>query len=737
MNQKDSQIGVQQQFAIKGMTCQACASRLEKVLQKNPAVESAQVNFATETLSIRHRGGDTDEVLAWIKKVGFEGRLVGEESTHEQGVPYSLWLLWLLSVPFWLGMLGMMVGSHALMPVLWVQFVLASVVQFVFGWRFYQGAWASLRGGLANMDVLVALGTTAIWAYSTYVWLTKGGLGAHGAVYFEASVMIIAFVSLGKYLERRTKQESLDGLSALMDLVPQTVLRQSSAGWQKTDLRQVRVGDVLLARVGERIAVDGVLTAGKGMLDEAHLTGESAHLFKDVGDTVLAGSIVTDGGFEYQARLTGDETALSEMISALHEAQGSKADIARLADRVSAVFVPVVVSLAVAVFLANWLWLGSFEMALMRAVSVLAIACPCALGLATPAAIMAGMGLAAKHGIRFKDAPSLEVAGRIDVMAFDKTGTLTLGRPIVRASWVADGWRDDEALAIAASVEQHATHPLAASIVKKALDKGLSLYPVHEVDTVVGQGLSGVIEGVGMVKVGSPAFVGADEMALMASLLSDSERIHADGDVHLESWQACSVVAVLVDNALIAAYALSDAPKRDAKEVVSRLQTLGAKVMILSGDRQAVVDAVAADLGVSWAYGGLSPKDKALKINELKERGSTVAMIGDGVNDAPAMAAAQASFSVHDASGVAKYAASAELMGDSLLGAYHAHLIAKATLTTIKQNLFFAFIYNVFGIGLAAVGLLSPIIAAAAMALSSMCVLGNALRLKRLSLTDA
>lgn len=722
-------------YAITGMTCQACANRLEKVLNKNPSVDLAQVNFATETLNIRYHDADTQDIQAWIKKTGFEGRLIDDAPKPKQApsMPWRLIALWALSLPFWVGMIGMMVGSHALMPPVWVQFVLASVVQFYFGWVFYKGAWASIRGGLANMDVLVALGTSAIWAYSTYMWLTSDH-GGHGLVYFEASVMVIAFVSLGKYLEARTKQQSLNSLSMLMDLVPDTVQRKADDQWSAVSVKDIKVGDVLLARVGDRIGVDGVVTTGAGFTDEAHLTGESAALAKTAGDGVLAGSAVVDGGFEYRATATGGETALGDMVRALDEAQGTKADIARLADKVAGVFVPVVVGIALVVLFGNWAILGSFDEALMRAVSVLVIACPCALGLATPAAIMAGMGTAARYGVRFKDAPSLEMAGRIDTMVFDKTGTLTMGQPSIRATYLSDGVDGNDALGITASLEQHASHPLANALVKSALTQGLNLADVKNPTTVVGQGLMGEVAGVGMVKVGTPQFAGFDHFNEMIADPTNAKNVRYIGAHDANVWQIASIVAVSVNDIPLAAYALMDDIKENAKDAIDQLKQDGIDVIIMSGDHQGVVDDVAARLGITSAYGKLSPRDKAQRINELKQESRTVAMVGDGVNDAPAMAEAQVSFSVHDASSIAKHTSSAELVGDSVTHAQHAQHIALATLNNIKQNLFFAFVYNCIGIVAAAFGLLNPIIAAAAMALSSISVLMNALRLKRLKI---
>lgn len=726
-------------YAITGMTCQVCANRLEKVLNKNPSVDLAQVNFATETLNIRYHDADAQDIQAWIKKTGFEGQLIDDAPKLRQApsMPWRLIVLWALSLPFWVGMVGMMVGmmvgSHALMPPVWMQFVLASVVQFCFGWAFYKGAWASILGGLANMDVLVALGTSAIWAYSTYMWLTSDH-GGHGLVYFEASVMVIAFVSLGKYLEARTKQQSLNSLSMLMDLVPDTVQRKAGDGWSAVSVKDIKVGDVLLARVGDRIGVDGVVTMGAGFTDEAHLTGESAALAKTAGDGVLAGSAVVDGGFEYRATATGGETALGDMVRALDEAQGTKADIARLADKVAGVFVPVVVGIALVVFFGNWVILGSFDEALMRAVSVLVIACPCALGLATPAAIMAGMGTAARYGVRFKDAPSLEMAGRIDTMVFDKTGTLTMGQPSIRATYLSDGMDENDALGITASLEQHASHPLANALVKSALTQGLNLTDVKNPTTVVGQGLMGEVAGVGMVKVGTPQFAGFDHFDETVINPANAKNVRYVGAYDDNIWQIASIVAVSVNDVPVAAYALMDEIKKNAKDTIDQLKQDGIDVIIMSGDHQGVVDDVAARLGITSAYGKLSPRDKAQKISKLKQEGKTVAMVGDGVNDAPAMAEAQVSFSVHDASSIAKHTSSAELVGDSVTHARHAQHIALATLNNIKQNLFFAFVYNCIGIVAAAFGLLNPIIAAAAMALSSISVLMNALRLKRLKI---
>ncbi|PNP98934.1 cation-translocating P-type ATPase [Moraxella sp. RCAD0137] len=708
-----------EQFAIAGMTCQSCASRIEKVLNKKPAIESACVNFATETLTVTYDADstDADEVMAWVEKTGFQATPMTEHTTADTQTPWGLMLLWLLSLPFWVGMIGMMIGSHALMVPVWLQFVLASIVQLVFGARFYRGAWASIRGGLANMDVLVALGTTAIWAYSTYVWLTHPH--AMHAVYFEASVMVIAFVCLGKYLEHRTKTQSLDSLGLLSKLIPTEVIKQVDGQWIKVGIDSIQTKDVLLVNTGDKVAVDGVVLSGVGMTDESHLTGESLLIQKTSNDTIYAGSTLMDGSLIYQATATGAETQLGDMMTALKDAQGTKAHIARFADRVAAVFVPVVVAISIMTFVANWMLGTGFDQALMRAVAVLVIACPCALGLATPAAIMAGMGTAARHGVWFKDAVSLESAGSIDTIIFDKTGTLTTGKPSVRQIALMDSDLDaDTALQLTASIEQYASHPLADALIHAAKAANLPLLPADDIVSTTGQGLSGTIDAVGRLTVGTPDFVGID------------------GWVADEDWQDVSIVGLAIDGVPKAIFGLSDTLKPEAASIVHQIHQDDIQTVLLSGDRQSVVDEVAKHLGIDRAKGQMSPRDKLASIETLKQQGHRVAMIGDGVNDAPAMAAANASFAVGGATDIARHSASARLLGDSLSHVYYAYTIARMTLANIKQNFFFALVYNCIGIPLAAMGLLNPMMAAAAMALSSMSVLLNAMRLKRVRLNS-
>lgn len=726
------------QLAIDGMTCQACASRIEKVLNKKPSIYDVSVNFAGETANVDYDPTQTtpDEVTEWVNKTGFVANLQAGDSLFAQKdkdtateYPWRLIALWLCLLPFLGGMAGMLTGAGmAWMPPVWIQFILATIVQFGLALPFYKSAWASIRGGLANMDVLVVIGTVTIWAYSTYLWLTHGDgslnrlfssshAGGYGpAVYFEAGVMVIAFVRTGKYLEDRTKKHSLNSIDLLLSLTPDEVEQQQADGdFHNVPLADVQKGDILRAKQGSRVATDGLVVSGSGWCVEGHLTGESVPLKKDKGDKLLAGALVENGSLLYRVSAKGSDTKLGDMVQALSDAQGSKADLARLADRVTAIFVPVVVTIAIVTFAVTWWLTGMMDTALMHAVSVLVIACPCALGLATPAAIMAGMGVAARHGVWFKDAQSLEAAGNTDTVVLDKTGTLTIGKPtIVDSVMVDQSLAVDDVLQITASVEAHASHPLATALINDANERQLPLLAVTDINVVKGAGIQATIEGLGVVKVGTAEFANLTLPKLMPKI-----------------WQIASTVAVSINDEPLGAFALADDLKADTPQAIKALQEAGSNVILMSGDKQSVVDHVAEQLGIHEAYGKMSPRDKASQIAELQAAGHKVAMAGDGVNDAPAMATADASFAMFEGTDVAQHSASARLMGESLMHVDAAQKIAQATLRNIKQNLFFAFIYNCLGIPLAAFGFLNPMIAAAAMALSSISVLMNALRLTR------
>ena len=743
-------------YHIDGMTCQACASRLEKVLNKKPFIAAASVNFASEEAQITYDASQTDPtaLAALIAKTGFSASTpVATPAPEDAAHPgWRLWLLLAINLPFLVGMAGMMLGRHDWMLPPWAQLALASVVQLWLAVPFYKSAWASIKGGLANMDVLVTLGTGAIYFYSLYMMSAPH---SHGHVYFEAGVMVIGFVSLGKYLEQRSKKTSLNSLGLLLQLTPRQVSRQRDGSWQTVPLDQVQIGDLLRANHGERIAADGIVESGSGWTDESHLTGESRPEAKAPGSRVLAGALVSDGSLIYRAEQLGSQTLLGDMMAALAEAQGSKAPIARIADRAAAIFVPAVVAIAVATFALTWALQGNATTALMHAVAVLVIACPCALGLATPAAIMVGMGKAVRHGIWYKDAAAMEEAARVDTVVLDKTGTLTEGRPQIAAVWLAEeksplpceagegesAYEKDEAYfmgtegggvknrgatadhtdershelyRLAAAVEQNATHPLARAIVAATTARGIAIPETANAKTDSGAGIRADVAGVGTVSVGKPDYCG---LTLPENL----------GDV----WAVASIVAVAVNGHPLGAFALADALKADSQAAIERLHAHGIAVCIMSGDNTGTVAWIARQLGIDDARGDMSPRDKAAAIDALKAAGKTVAMVGDGINDAPALAAANVSFAMKDGADIAAHTASATLMQHSVNQLVDALLISRATLQNIRQNLFFAFIYNILGIPLAALGYLNPIIAGAAMALSSISVLGNALRLKR------
>ena len=714
-------------FQIEGMTCQACASRIEKVLNKKDFVESAGVNFASEEAQVVFDDSQTsaDDIAKIIEKTGYGAKEKTEEALPQPEetahVSWRLWLLFAINVPFLIGMAGMMIGRHDWMiPPLW-QFALASVVQLWLAVPFYKSAWASIKGGLANMDVLVTIGTVSIYLYSVYM-LFFSPHAAHGMahVYFEAGVMVIGFVSLGKFLEHRTKKSSLNSLGLLLKLTPTQVNVQRDGEWKQLPIDQVQIGDLIRANHGERIAADGIIESGSGWADDSHLTGESNPEEKKAGGKVLAGALMTEGSVVYRATQLGSQTLLGDMMNALSEAQGSKAPIARVADKAAAVFVPAVVGIALLTFIATWLLKGDWTVALMHAVAVLVIACPCALGLATPAAIMVGMGKAVKHGIWFKDAAAMEEAAHVDAVVLDKTGTLTEGRPQVAAVYCVpdSGFNEDALYRIAAAVEQNATHPLARAIVSAAQARGLDIPAAQNAQTVVGSGITAEVEGVGLVKAGKLDFA---ELRLPENLSDDV-------------WRIASIVAVSANGKPIGAFALADALKADTAEAIGRLKKHNIDVYIMSGDNQGTVEYVAKQLGIAHAFGNMSPRDKAAEVQKLKAAGKTVAMVGDGINDAPALAAANVSFAMKGGADVAEHTASATLMQHSVNQLADALLVSQATLKNIKQNLFFAFFYNILGIPLAALGFLNPVIAGAAMAASSVSVLGNALRLKRVNI---
>ncbi len=634
-----------------------------------------------------------------------------------------------LSAPLVLPMLGDLLGQHWMLPALW-QFVLATPVQFILGARFYKAGWYALKALSGNMDLLVAIGTTAGWALSMWLWLTaEAGTMVH--LYFEGSALVITLVLLGKWLEARAKRQTTSAIRALHALRPDMAHLIGLDGEVDVPVAEVLVGDRLVVKPGERFPVDGTLLEGQTQVNESMLTGEPLPVNKKCGAALTGGSINGEGRVVMQVMAVGLDTVLSHIIRLVEDAQAAKAPIQRLVDRVSAVFVPVVLVLALFTLLGWWLNGYPFEQAVINTVAVLVIACPCALGLATPAAIMAGTGVAAQHGILIKDAQALELAHKVNVVAFDKTGTLTVGHPELTALLSAHGMRTEAVLTAAASLQSGSEHPLARAVVLHAQAQGLSIRAPSNVRAVPGRGTEG--------EVGSEKFL-IGSLRWMAELGVDLSAM-ASQAAELQA-QGATVSAMAERTAqgltLRALMAFGDEPKPGAREAITALRERGLKVVMISGDNQGAAFAMARRLGLRPEHGEVMaevlPGDKAAKVMALKADGHTVAMVGDGVNDAPALAAADVGMAMANPGGgtdVAMHAAGITLMrGNPLLVAAALNISAR-TVSKIRQNLFWAFAYNVAGIPLAALGFLNPVVAGAAMALSSVSVMTNALLLKR------
>lgn len=708
-------------FAIDGMSCAACAGRIEKVLQKLP-LKSATVNLASEMLFVSLLPGTVDEeaIRAAVAAAGYQAHWQQEDDLAQQearatarlaGEQRHLLLAALLSLPFVGEMLVMLQGGHhGWLPREW-QLLLSAPVQWWLGWRFYRGAWHALRSGGANMDVLVALGTGIAWLWSAWVVLA-GWHEQH--VYFEASASIITLVLLGKWLEARAKRKTADAIRGLLALTPKLALIERDGVRQSLPLAELKRGDVLVVPHGERLAADGVVVDGEAVLDESMLTGESLPVSRRAGDQVYAGTHNQGGMLRVAISRAGKTTRLAAIVRSVTEAQGSKAPIQQLADRISARFVPAVLLIALLTFVVSGLWLADWQQALVHAVAVLVIACPCALGLATPTAVMVGMGNGARRGMLFRNAAALEQAHQLDVLLVDKTGTLTQGKPqvtdIVPLARLAAG----DIVAIAAAAEAGSEHPLARAIVAAAA--GQTLPQFCNFSAHIAAGVSGQLGIDGpAVRVGVPewAIGGVPEPALA---------LYEQGK---------TVLGVSVDGVAVGLLALADTVRPTSAAAVASLQQRGVRVLMLTGDKLASARQIAGEVGISEVHAGLKPEDKAAFVRDLRTAGARVAMVGDGINDAPALAAANVSFAMGGGSDIAIDAADVTLMHGDLEHVLDAIRLSAATVGKIRQNLFFAFVYNTLGIPLAAIGLLNPVIAAAAMALSSVSVVSNSLLLRR------
>jgi Cu+-exporting ATPase len=710
------------ELAVDGMTCVACASRIEKILNRIPGV-SASVNFATEKARISlNTDVGTDALIAAVRKAGYDAHELVADSTATEKARHAalyrnelqqFWLAAALSLPLLAQMPLMLFGHHGDVIPRWLQFALATPVQFWLGRRFYMGAWHALRGGGANMDVLIALGTSMAYFFSVAV--TVWQLPQH--VYFEASATIITLILMGKLLEARAKGRASAAIEALIRLQPSTALVERDGTLVEVAVGSLATGEIFVVRAGAAIAVDGVVLTGDSSVDEAMLTGESLPVAKSTGAKVYAGTLNQDGLLRCRATGVGDATALAAIIRLVAEAQGSKAPIQRLADRIAGIFVPAVVAISAITFAAGWLLIGDFTAALINAVAVLVIACPCALGLATPTAIMVGSGRGAAAGILIKNATALERAGKLDVLVVDKTGTLTAGHPGVTDVVALGGRSQSEVLQLACTLEQGSTHPLALAIREHATQKTVTPLAMADFNAMPGKGVRATVNGKEVV-LGTPAYVA---------------EFSTDAAVQLAPLQAQGKTVVLVAEAaqLVGLIALADQLRPTSPRAVAALTAMGIEVIMLTGDNPATARAIAQASGIARYVAEVLPQDKAQQIAALKSAGRVVGMVGDGVNDAPALAAADVSFAIGAGSDIAIHAADITLMRSDLVSAVDAIELSRATLRKIRQNLFFAFFYNILGIPLAAFGLLNPVIAGAAMALSSVSVISNSLLLKR------
>lgn len=716
------------ELAVTGMHCAACSSRVEKVLKRIPGIEDGVVNLSMGRAVVTS-GEEVkpEDMVAAIEKIGFgasiyEGKPFGdaqaglqlqEEKSYQRAVIIGA----VLSIPMMIGMFAEWFHLPAL-SVLHdprLQAVLATIVQFGIGWRFYKEAWGALKSGGTDMSTLVVLGTTAAYGFSLYQLFFHSG----HQVYFETSSLLITFILLGKYLETRAKGKTSEAIRSLMALRPDTARRLTDGVEREVPIDFLEIGDVVRIRPGERVPTDGIVIGGRGAVDESMMTGESLPIEKTKGTEVVGGTVSLTGGLDVEITRVGGDTVLARIIRTVEEAQTGKAPIQRLADQISAIFVPVVLGIAVLTFFAWYLWgePGSLESALIHSVAVLVIACPCALGLATPTSIMVGTGRGAELGVLFRGGGQLETLHRVNALVMDKTGTLTEGKLKVVELIGND---PESMLAGAASLEVRSEHPIAKAIIAEAERKELPIFNAEETEVVPGKGIFGEIDGKNWY-VGTGEYL--KEVGIDVGPLKNSGELLAS--------RGASLVYVGMNQEALGLIAVADEIRTEAKEVVSQLEKQGVEVWMLTGDHKGTAEAIAERIGIRHVVAQVLPEEKAGKIRELQEAGKKVAMVGDGINDAPALAQADVGIAMGSGTDVAMATADVTLMSGDLHHLVTAFDLSKATIRNIKQNLFWAFIFNTIGIPAAALGYLTPVLAGAAMALSSVTVVSNSLRLKR------
>lgn len=713
------------ELSIDGMTCASCVGRVERALAKVPGVKSVSVNLANERAHLELLGHvDPQTLIAAVTKAGYSASVWEVEhpqtDTQQQRLHRERWALIMaivLALPLVLPMLLQPFGVHWMLPA-WAQFALATPVQFIFGARFYVAAWKAVRAGAGNMDLLVALGTSAGYGLSLYEWATAAGRMPH--LYFEASAVVIALVLLGKYLESRAKRQTASAIRALEALRPERAIQVIDGREQDVAISALRLNDLVMVKPGERFPVDGEVVDGQSHADEALISGESLPVPKQPGDKVTGGAINGEGRLLVRTQALGAETVLARIIRLVEDAQAAKAPIQKLVDKVSQVFVPTVLLIALATFIGWWLYGAPIETALINAVAVLVIACPCALGLATPTAIMAGTGVAARYGILIKDAEALERAHEVSAVVFDKTGTLTSGTPRIAHLTAIDG--DESALLqMAGALQRGSEHPLAKAVLDACAERGLNLADVSDSQSLTGRGIAGKLEG-RRLALGNRRLL--EECGLNAGSLADSATAW-ETEGRTLSW----LIEQSPEPTVLGLFAFGDTLKPGALQAVQQLSARHISSHLLTGDNRGSAKVVAEALGITDVHAEVLPADKAATVATLKKTG-VVAMVGDGINDAPALAAADIGIAMGGGTDVAMHAAGITLMrGDPRL-VPAALEISRKTYAKIRQNLFWAFVYNLIGIPLAAFGFLNPVLAGAAMALSSVSVVSNALLLK-------
>lgn len=716
-------------FDIEGMTCQACSARIEKVLSKLP-VEEVSINLLQNRGQVEFYNGlvSEDEILNKIEKAGFKAYIVNENRNkniidHDKEELKKLKRDFIISlifaVPLFLTMFTHMAGVHTILDNGYVQLLLATPVQFFVGYRFYKGAYRSIKGGGANMDVLISMGTSMAYLFSIYQLLS-----GKNQFYFESSTTIITLILLGKLFEKRAKTRTTDAINKLMELQAKEAIVERDNIEMKIPIEDVIIGDIVIVKPGEKIPVDGVIVSGSTSIDESMITGESIPVTKTIGDEVIGSTINKNGFIKFKTTKIGKDTMLSQIVKLVEDAQGAKAPVQRLADKISGIFVPVVLVIALITLVGTYLYTGEINNAVINAVSVLVIACPCALGLATPTAIMVGTGRGAEEGILIKSGEYLEIAHKMDTIILDKTGTITKGHPTVVDIKNYSQYDNKKLLSIAASLEKSSEHPLGEAVVEYAKKNNIETLEVKEFNSITGKGIEGII----------------DEKKILVgniSLLEENNiKLSNEEILEIENYQVQGKTPLLISskNEFLGIITVADEVKETSKEAIEDLKNMGIDIYMITGDSEATAKTIGKEIGIENIIAEVLPKDKSSKVKELKEKGHIVGMVGDGINDAPALAESNIGFAIGTGTDIAMEASDITIINGDLLSIAKSIKLSHKTMRTIKQNLFWAFFYNSIGIPVAALGFLNPMIAGAAMAFSSVSVVTNSLRLRRIKL---